>query len=60
MTHVEDVNTMLNLHKYLNELARSTKTEGLRGFYMKMACSVKGEMKARGIKRETLMQVRTR
>lgn len=59
MTHVEDVNTMLNLHKYLNELARTTKTDGLRGFYMKMACSVKGEMKARGITRSTLIQVKT-
>jgi hypothetical protein len=58
MTHVEDVNTMVNLHKYLNELARSTKTEGLRGFYMRQACAVKEEMKARGINRSTLMKVK--
>lgn len=58
MTHVDDVNTMINLHKYLNELARSTKTEGLRGFYMKMARDVKEEMRVRGIARSTLMQVK--
>jgi len=59
MTHVEDVNTMINLHKYLNDLARTTQTSGLSGFYMSIARDVKDEMKARGINRTALMQVKT-
>lgn len=60
MTHVEDVNILIRLHGYLKELAENNKdVGGLKYFYGRLALDVKSELLARGIKRTTVMQVKT-
>jgi hypothetical protein len=59
MTHIEDANTMIRLRDYLKELGDTAKSGGLWLFYRDMQTMVDKELKARGIKRTTVMRVKT-
>lgn len=59
MTHVEDVNTMIQLRAYLEDIADNTQSSGLHEFYSHLAYKVKEELRDRGINRTTLMRVKT-